>query len=103
MIYYINSQPNITVPDIIIATALNGVVYTENGRLHVKSNTRHYVYKPYGSPIGWYARHPKTLDDIYLGVGASPTIELENLEIKDEQAWNELNMPELEEDLVEYE
>ena len=31
--------------DGLIATALDGVVYTENSRLHVKGNTAHYVYK----------------------------------------------------------
>ena len=30
--------------DGLIATALDGVVYTENSRLHVKGNTAHYVY-----------------------------------------------------------
>ena len=73
--------------DVLIATALDGVVYTENSRLHVKGNTAHYVYKPDGSPAGWYARNIKTCDDIYLGVGASPTIVLENLDIKNTDMW----------------
>lgn len=38
--------------------------------------------------MGWYARNIKTCDDIYLGVGASPTIDLENIEIKNEAMWN---------------
>ena len=41
-----------TVGDGLIATALDGVVYTENGRVHVKGNAAHYVYKPDGSPRG---------------------------------------------------
>ena len=73
--------------DGLIATALYGVVYTENSRLHIKGNTAHYVYKPDGSPAGWYARNIKTCDDIYLGVGASPTIVLENLDIKYTDMW----------------
>lgn len=73
--------------DGLIATALNGVVYTENSRLHVKGNAAHYVYKPEGSPVGWYARNIKTCDDIFLGAGASPTIELENVEVENEGMW----------------
>ena len=73
--------------DGLIATALDGVVYTENSRLHIKGNTAHYVYKPDGWPAGRYARNIKTCDDIYLGVGASPTIELENIEIKNVEMW----------------
>lgn len=81
-----NSQ---TVPtfDKLIATALNGVVYTENGRLHIKGNKMHYIYKPNATPTGWYARNIKTLDDIFLGVGASPTIDFENVEVENEEMW----------------
>lgn len=86
-----------TVGDGLIATALDGVVYTENGRVHVKGNAAHYVYKPDGSPAGWYARNIKTCDDIYLGVGASPTIELENIQVEDVLTWNEILRPEEEE------
>lgn len=82
-----NSKPTISNVDIVVATALDGVVYTENGRLHIKSNNRHYVYKFDGNPIGWYARNIKTLDDIYLGEGASPTIEFENINIKNDDIW----------------
>ena len=91
-----NSQ---TVPtfDKLIATALNGVVYTENGRLHIKGNKMHYIYKPNAMPTGWYARNIKTLDDIFLGVGASPTIELENIQVEDMLTWNEILRPEEEE------
>lgn len=77
--------------DVLIATALDGVVYTENSRLHIKGNTAHYVYKPDGSPVGWYARNIKTCDDIYLGIGASPTIELENIEIKNASVWSAIH------------
>lgn len=73
--------------DGLIATALNGVVYTENSRLHVKGNAAHYIYKPEGSPVGWYARNIKTCDDIFLGAGASPTINLENVEVENEEMW----------------
>lgn len=82
-----NSIPEQASGDKIIATALTGVVYIENNRLHVKCNDRHFLYKFDGTPIGWYARNLKTSDDIYLGKGASPTAELETLEIKDEEYW----------------
>ena len=73
--------------DGLIATALDGVVYIENSRLHVKGNIMHFIYKPDGSPAGWYARNIKTCDDIYLGVGASPTIELENVQVENVDLW----------------
>ena len=87
--------------DGLIATALNGVVYTENSRLHVKGNKAHYIYKPEGSPVGWYARNIKTYDDIFLGVGASPTIELENIDVKNESMWNAIEQEEPEEIIEE--
>lgn len=74
--------------DGLIATALNGVVYKENSRIYVKGNTAQYVYKPDGTPAGWYARNIKTCDDIFLGIGASPTIELENIAIKNTSLWS---------------
>ena len=83
--------------DGLIATALDGVVYAENGRIHVKGNAAHYVYKPDGSPAGWYARNIKTCDDIYLGVGASPTIELENIVIQNTSVWSAIKQEEPEE------
>ena len=83
--------------DGLIATALDGVVYTENGRIHVKGNAAHYVFKPDGSPAGWYARNIKTCDDIYLGVGASPTIELENIVIQNTSVWSAIKQEEPEE------
>lgn len=87
--------------DGLIATALDGVVYTENGRIHVKGNAAHYVYKPDGSPVGWYARNIKTCDDIYLGVGASPTIELENIVIQNTIVWSAIKQEEPAEALEE--
>lgn len=86
MTHFFKAIPANNNKDGIIATALNGVVYTENNRLHIKGR-HHYIYKFDGSPIGWYMRNPKTLDDIYIGKGASPTAELESLDIKDEEYW----------------
>lgn len=73
--------------DGLIASALNGVTYTENGRLHIKGNKMHFIYKPDGSPAGWYARNIKTLDDIYLGAGACPTIDFEDVQIENDDLW----------------
>lgn len=73
--------------DVLIASALNGVAYTENGRLHIKGNKMHFIYKPDGSPVGWYARNIKTLDDIYLGTGACPTIDFENVQVENADLW----------------
>ena len=87
MTIFFKSIPERVSGDKMIATALTGVVYMENNRLHVKCNDRHFIYKFDGTPIGWYARNLKTCDDVYLGVGASPTTELETLVIKDEDYW----------------
>ena len=91
-----NPTPEQGSGDKVIATALTGVVYVENNRLHVKCNDRHYLYKFDGSPIGWYARNLKTCDDIYLGEGASPSAELETLSIKDEEYWTNIIFQEIE-------
>lgn len=89
MTYYFKSIPTNNNKDSLIATSLNGVVYTENNRLHIKGKN-HYIYKFDGNPIGWYMRNPKTLDDIYIGKGASPTAELESLDIQDNEYWSEI-------------
>ena len=77
----------------LVATALNGVIYTENNHLHVKGKY-HGIYKFAGSPVGWYMRNPETLTDVYLGAGASPTAELEALEILDAAYWAEITQKE---------
>lgn len=81
------SNPQAPSADAVVATALTGVVYTENNRLHVQCNDRHFLYKFDGSPAGWYARNMKTSDDFYLGAGASPTAELETPVIKNQEYW----------------
>ncbi len=96
MIYNLKPTPTKHASDIVIATALNGVIYSENSRLHIKTNMRHLVYKFDGTPKGWYARNLKTSDDIYLG-DVSPTIELENLQIKNTIVWNSLYQAEQQE------
>lgn len=98
MTYGFKACPQEQAGDKVVATALNGVVYTENKRVHAKSNDRHIVYKFDGSPIGWYARNIKNGDEIYLGDGASPTIELENLQIKNALGWEAIYQPDTQEE-----
>lgn len=96
MTYGFKAVPQEQAGDKVIATALDGVVYTENKRVHIKSNARHFVYKFDGSPVGWYVRNINNCDEIYLGAGASPTIELENLQIKNAVGWEAIYQPETE-------
>jgi hypothetical protein len=103
MTYFLKSILEQLPADNVIATALNGVVYTENNRLHIKGNKQHYIYKYDGSPIGWYSRNLKTSDDIYLGQGACPTIILENLDIKDNESWKVIYFEPLTNDNIEKE
>ena len=97
-VYFKVTPPN-KESDGLIATSLNGVVYTENNRLHIKDTRSHYIYKFDGSPIGWYMRNPKTLDDIYLGQGASPTAELESVKVNDEEYFKSIQIDENESEL----
>lgn len=92
--YIFSSEPQYNNKDSLIATAINGEVYTENNRLHIKTSTMHYIYKFNDSLLGWYARNPKTLNDIYLGKGASPTATFKNLDIKDMEYWLAIIQPE---------
>lgn len=87
MTIFFKSTPPSKDEDSLIATALNGVVYVENNRLHIKGSRNHYIYKFDGSPIGWYMRSSKTFDDIYLWEGAIPTVELENIKVNDAEYW----------------
>ena len=45
MIYRFKNVINNLKSDLLIGSALNGVVYTENSRLHVKGNKMHFIYK----------------------------------------------------------
>lgn len=97
MVYDFLDKPQENNADTLVATALNGEVYTENKRLHIKNNKHHYIYKFDSTPVGWYARNNKTNDDVYLGVGASPSIVLENLKIKNNAYWLGIIKPEIDE------
>lgn len=101
MTYGFKPTPSINTGDKVVATALDGVVYTENNRLHVKTNTRHVIYKFDGNPAGWYARNIKTNDDFYIGAGASPSVELENIEVKDAETWAAILQPDTGDDVAD--
>lgn len=101
MVYNFVATPQNNGKDELIATALNGEAYSENNRLHIKNVEWHLIYKYDGSPVGWYARNVKTNDDVYLGSGASPSIVLETLTVKNEEFWNSLLCPEVEETVEE--
>ena len=87
--YFFKQTPKNNNQNGLIATALNGVIYTENNRLHVKGKY-HHIYKFDGSSVGWYMRNPETLNDVFLGAGASPTVELEGLGVIDVEYWAEI-------------
>ena len=97
MVYNFVATPQNNEKDELIATALNGEAYSENNRLQIKNAEWHLIYKYDGSPVGWYARNVKTNADVYLGSGASPSIVLETLTVKNEEFWNSLLCPEAEE------
>ena len=99
MTIFFKSTPPSKEVDSLIATALNGVVYVENNRLHIKGSLNHYIYKFDGSPIGWYMRNPKTLDDVYLWEGASPTAELESINVNDVEYWASIQIDKNESEL----
>lgn len=101
MVYNFAATPQNNGKDELIATAINGEAYSENNRLHIKNAGWHLIYKYDGSPVGWYARNVKTNDDVYLGSGASPSIILETIAVKNEKFWNSILCPEVEETALE--
>lgn len=90
MIYKLKNKIEYPKQDKLVAHALNGSIYIENGRLHINTNDMHYIYKPTVSLRGWYSRNRKTLDDYYLGEYACPLILLEEEYILDEPLWQSL-------------
>lgn len=90
MIYYFKETPPKVEGDKLIATALNGEAYVEDNNLHIKNATWHLIYKFDGLPTGWYARNVKTNNDVYLGSGACPSIDLEDLDVKDEEYFDSI-------------
>lgn len=68
--------------------AKNGQGYSANNELHLIANY-HYVYYFQGK-TGWYMRNPQTNVDWYLGVGASPTIAVEDIQILDKEYFDSI-------------
>lgn len=90
MIYNLKNKIEYPKQDKLIATALDGTIYIENGRLHVNNTSKHLIYKPSASLQGWYIRNHKTLDDVYVGRDAHPTVNLEEIYVLDEELWQSL-------------
>ena len=89
MTYYIVQTPQLSTPkDIYAAEGARGFI--ENNELHLISTQLHYVYKFTGNAIGWYMRNKVSNIDYYLGEGASPTIELDNLITQDVSYWTSI-------------
>lgn len=80
---FINGKNN------IIATTFNGMIYIENDMLHIVNSKIHYIYK-FDNHIGWHLRNNKTNVDCYLGKGASPTMNFEELEIKNAEILEDI-------------
>lgn len=65
-----------------IFVASNGKGYISNNELHICGNY-HLVYKFVGEPVGWYMKNPVDNIDRYLGIGASPSVLLKDIDVKD--------------------
>lgn len=68
-----------------IFTAENGKGYFKYNQVHLIDDTNHYVYK--FEMDAWYMRNETTMVDVYLGIGAHPTLSLEAVEVADEAYW----------------
>ena len=86
--YFIVQNPPQTTPKEIF-TALDGRGYVQNDELHLISAQVHYIYiyDWEGDPEGWYMENCPSCNRYYLGEGASPTINLTDIEILDEEYW----------------
>lgn len=88
--YYL--KPNISAPteEKLIYVAQNGQGYFANNNLHIASDNSHFIYKFNAENIGWYMRNQYTSTDHFLGLGASPTIILQNIDVKDTEYWKSI-------------
>lgn len=73
-----------------IFTASNGEGYIEDNALHVKQSSYHFIFKFVGEVPGWYMRNSKTSEDVFLGEGASPSAEYENITFDDKAYFNSI-------------
>lgn len=85
-------KPTISAPanEKLIFVARNGQGYFANKELHIANSDSQFIYKFEGENIGWYMRNQYTRTDYYLGFGASPTIMLENIDVKDIVYWESI-------------
>ncbi len=89
MTYHIKQTPKATTTKEIYASD-GGRGYAENDELHLTSPQVHYIYKFAGTPVGWYMRNDVTGVDYYLSAGASPTLNLHDLNVLDAEYWAEI-------------
>lgn len=75
--------------DKLIYVAANGQGYFANNELHICGNY-HLVYKFSGENVGWYMKNPADNIDRYLGEGASPSVLIDGIDIKDEDYFESL-------------
>lgn len=75
--------------DKLIYVAANGQGYFANNELHICGNY-HLVYKFSGENVGWYMKNPADNIDRYLGEGASPSVLIDEIDIKDEDYFESL-------------
>lgn len=66
----------------LIYVAANGQGYIANKELHICGNY-HLIYKFSGDNVGWYMKNPQDNIDRYLGLGASPSVLIGDIDIKD--------------------
>lgn len=85
-------KPVISAPknEKLIYVARNGQGYFANNELHLQGELHHYFYQFTGNNKGWYMRNQFTKTDYYLGLGASPSLMLEEYDIKDVEYWESI-------------
>lgn len=87
--YYL--KPVISAPEEKqVYEANNGQGYYENNELHLIDELHHYFYLFSGENIGWYMRNQVTNKDYYLGIGACPTLMLDECDVKDKSYWDNI-------------
>ncbi len=73
----------------LIYVASNGQGYVVNNELHICGNY-HLIYKFTGDNPGWYMKNSRDNIDRYLGIGASPSVLISDIDIKDEEYFESI-------------
>lgn len=84
----------------LIFVAANGQGYVANNELHL-CGSYHYVYKFAGEPAGWYMRNPSDNIDRYLGEGASPSLQIVDIDVKDAEYFESIKYVQSDEARIE--